>query len=141
MKKLFYGKKVIMLFIIMAMISLTTTQAQLVNTNPDPNGAPWIAGDAIIDSSLEVLSETITIFPEVLSRDLPYAVNNSNNIYMPPIFDQGSTASCVQCAEIGYVLSYELNRLYNVSSGTGWYGNNNFENLYHPFLLIIFEWW
>ena len=52
---------------------------------------------------------------------------------MPPIFDQGYSSSCVQCAEIGYVYTYELNRYKHVSAGSHWHNGieTDMQNLYH----------
>lgn len=47
--------------------------------------------------------------------ELPYAVNNTEKIYFPAVFNQNGM-SCNQASSIGYVLNYELNRLRNLSS-------------------------
>ncbi len=56
-------------------------------------------------------------------------------MYMPPVFDQDSTASCVQCAEVWYCFAYEINRLRNVKAGNG---VDTLTNLYHPFFTYNF---
>ena len=79
---------------------------------------------------------------DALLRDLPSAVDNSTLLegYMPPIFDQGQSYSCVHCAEIGYVLTYELNRLRQVPARSKWFNGTDVEmqNLYHPFFTYNF---
>lgn len=116
-----------MLFMIMTVNSL----AQLVNINPDPNGNPWIVGDAIctppeIGSTIPCMVLT----PESSALELPSVVDNSQLYYMPPVFDQGLGASCVQVAELWYTFGYEINRFRNVEAGNG---VDTFTNLYHPF--------
>ncbi|MBQ3595618.1 MAG: T9SS type A sorting domain-containing protein [Bacteroidales bacterium] len=101
--------------------------------------------DSINYDGVIIDEEFITSIPEMeLTREaelkqLPSAVDNSANIYMPPIFNQRTSGSCTQCAEIGYVLTYELNRHRNLPAGTSWYGNGeNNTNLYHPFFTYNF---
>ena len=77
--------------------------AQVVNVNPDPNGDPWIAGDALpmlpeVEADLHIMQIT----PQSAAKTLPAVVKNNELMYMPPVFDQDSTASCVQCAEVWY---------------------------------------
>lgn len=73
------------------------------------------------------------------SRDLPYAVDNSTQSYMRPIFQQDGLC-CGQAAGIGYNYTYEINRARNLpanvpqnqyvthftwnfmNGGQGWYG-------------------
>ena len=43
-------------------------------------------------------------------QELPQYVDNSTNKYFPPIIDQ-SGGSCAQASSIGYVFTYEMNRL------------------------------
>ena len=43
---------------------------------------------------------------------LPEAVDNSKNKYFPPIINQDG-GSCAQASSIGYVFTYEVNRLLN----------------------------
>lgn len=49
-------------------------------------------------------------FLEASGQELPPYVDNSQNKYFPPIIDQ-SGGSCAQASSIGYVFTYEMNRL------------------------------
>ena len=83
----------------------------------------------------------ITWTRESLEKDLPSSVDNSTlqEGYMPPIFNQWYTGSCIQCAEIAYTFTYEMNRQRGVSAGSSWTGNENQRtNLYHPFFTYNF---
>lgn len=64
----------------------------------------------IVDNDFFESIHEMELTREAELRSLPPVVDNSANIYMPPIFNQKSSGSCVQCAEVGYVLTYELNR-------------------------------
>ncbi|TSA37096.1 MAG: hypothetical protein D4R64_06170 [Porphyromonadaceae bacterium] len=55
---------------------------------------------------------------------LPYRIDNSKKMYFPSVFNQYGW-SCNQASSIGYVFSYEINRLRNLPSNTP-------ENLYTP---------
>jgi hypothetical protein len=55
---------------------------------------------------------------------LPSRIDNSKKLFFPPVFDQYGY-SCNQASSIGYVFSYELNRLRNLPSNVP-------ENLYTP---------
>ena len=100
-----------------------------------PENTINIAGDAIINPTFEASLHEIVWNQEVLTRSLPSSVDNSSLMegYMPPIFDQGYSSSCVQCAEIGYVYTYELNRYKHVSAGSHWHNGieTDMQNLYH----------
>ena len=47
---------------------------------------------------------------------MPYKVDNSRNIHFPAIFTQFGW-SCNQSSSVGYLLTYELNRLRNADGG------------------------
>lgn len=102
----------------------------------------YIAGDAFVNPDFEASLPEIEWTRDALLRDLPSAVDNSTLLegYMPPIFHQFYSHSCVHCAEIGYVFTYELNRFNEKSSGSEWYGGSEAEmqNLYHPFYTYNF---
>lgn len=55
---------------------------------------------------------------------LPSRIDNSKSAYFPPVFDQYGY-SCNQASSIGYVFTYEINRLRNLPSTVQ-------ENLYTP---------
>jgi len=69
-------------------------------------------------------SQNISDYPEYPVPDkyrlkgganLPYKVDNSQKIFFPPVFDQYGY-SCNQASSIGYVFTYEINRLRNIPS-------------------------
>ncbi|PID26338.1 MAG: hypothetical protein CR982_10835, partial [Candidatus Cloacimonadota bacterium] len=111
------------------MISLQM-KSQVLNVNPDPNGEPWLVGDGVLlPPEKEALIPEMFLTPESAALSLPEEVYNDELIYFPPIFYQQG-GSCVQAAEIGYVFTYEMNRLRNVAAGI-WDSANIRENLYH----------
>lgn len=58
-----------------------------------------------------VLTYLMLVLPVLLSgQNLPPYVDNSANKYFPPIIDQNG-GSCAQASSIGYVFTYEMNRL------------------------------
>ena len=77
--------------------------------------------------------------PGYRSRDLPYMVDNSTQIYMRPVFNQAGY-SCGQASGVGYNFTYEMARARNIpanlapnqypthfvwnfmNGGNGWYG-------------------
>lgn len=63
-------------------------------------------------------------------QSLPVRVNNAEQKYFPPIFGQYGW-SCNQSSSIGYVLTYELNRLRDLSA-------ENIENRYPPLFVYNF---
>jgi len=102
---------------------------QVVNINPDPNGDPWIVGDAI--TSPDNTSPLMQLSAKSANTILPNAVDNASRKYMPPVFHQRATGSCVQVAELWYTFSYEINRLRDLSTDTS-------INQYHPFFSYNF---
>jgi len=107
------------LLLLIVIICALTLNSQIVNINPDPNGDPWIAGDAPeitpeIRARLDAIPEMI-LTEQSANRDLRDVVDNSQEIYMRPIFLQ-SGPSCTQAAGIGYIYTYEINRLRDLSS-------------------------
>ena len=101
-----------------------------------------IAGDATVNSDFETSLPEIVWTREALEDELPSAVDNSTlpEGYMPPIFNQGGLYSCVHCAEIAYVFTYELNRFRDVVAGSKWKNGTEQEmqNLYHPLFTYNF---
>ena len=101
-----------------------------------------IAGDATVNSDFEASLSEIVWTREALEDELPSAVDNSTlpEGYMPPIFNQGELSSCVHCAEIAYVFTYELNRFLDVVAGSKWKNGTEQEmqNLYHPLFTYNF---
>jgi hypothetical protein len=86
-------------------------QSQIINVNPDPNGDPWIVGQ------LRPLTDEDRIFlkslPQLMvpaqyrNRILPSSVDNSQQPYFRPIFNQDG-GSCGQASGIGYNFTYEI---------------------------------
>lgn len=110
--------KIYLISVLLALFTLNVN-AQIINLNPDPDGDPWIAGgipeitpeiqaklDAIPEMILSSISSTI---------DLPEVVDNSQNIFMRPIFLQ-SGGSCAQASGVGYDFTYEINWARNLPS-------------------------
>lgn len=58
---------------------------------------------------------------------LPVAVDNSKRIYFPPIINQKG-GSCAQASGIGYMFTYEMNRLLNRDASAG--NDNTFSYLF-----------
>ena len=92
--------------------------------------------DTVFESSLQPMPFTL----KSMSATLPSSVDNSTEIYMPPVFNQWQSSSCVHCAEVAYTFTYEINRFRNVPAGTLWTSNNEQQriNLYHPFFTYNF---
>ena len=120
--------------IVMIVCGMLQLNAQQIGSSEQINHYGLIIDEEFFESIPEM---ELTRDAEL--KNLPNSVDNSKKIYMPPIFDQGTSGSCVQCAEIGYVLTYELNRYRNVPAGTSWFGNGQENiNLYHPFFTYNF---
>lgn len=88
-----------------------------------------LAGAVIAGKSQNISDYPLYPIPEKYrlkgGAGLPYKVDNSQKKYFPPVVDQGGTWSCNQAGSIGYVLTYEINRLRNLAADTP-------ENLYNP---------
>jgi len=85
------------------MVIFISSLAQVVNINPDPYGDPWIVGDALITPpEIESTISCMILTPESAATELPSVVDNSQFKYMPPVFSQYGSASCVQVAELWY---------------------------------------
>jgi len=55
-------------------------------------------------------------------KGLPAKVDNSENIFLPPVLNQGNTPSCQQYSGVGYALNYEMNHI----NGTSGYDSLNY---------------
>lgn len=88
----------------------------LINGVLQPN---LMRGDILPVSELTLTSPS-------LAMPLPSSVSNDTSRFFPPIFNQTGN-SCVHAAEIGYNLTYEMNRSGGVNAGS-W--NNHDPNLY-----------
>ena len=125
--------KCIFLIVILVCCGLKL-DAQQNGSSESFNGYGLIVDEEFFESIPEM-----ELTRDAISKTLPSNVDNSTTMYMPPIFDQETSWSCLQCAEIGYVLTYELNRYRNVPAGISWFGNGvDNANLYHPFYTYNF---
>jgi hypothetical protein len=120
--------KKILLLIILVIVARQFAYSQLINCNPDPDDDPWYAGG--LPEITPEIHEVINAIPALVltqasqQTELGYFVDNSQLPFMPPIIYQGSQGICAQAAGIGYMFTYEINRLRNIPS-------NNDSNLYH----------
>ncbi|HFX17832.1 MAG TPA: hypothetical protein ENK64_01655, partial [Flavobacteriales bacterium] len=105
--------KHLLLFLSIAFLSSFTTQAQLKNINPDPNGEPWMVGGLKMPSK-DVLDKipAVQLSNEHFykaANSLPAFLDNSTLPYFRPIFNQ-SDGSCSQASGVAYNFTYEINR-------------------------------
>ncbi len=106
------------IFVIISILTAINVHAQLVNCNPDPQGEKWWAGgDIALTESEWAEIPQLTLTPESAAMPLPLVVDNSQLQYFPPIFHQVD-GSCAQAAGIGYIFTYEINRVRNVAANT-----------------------
>jgi hypothetical protein len=103
-------------FILLLLFVRSISTAQLINVNLNKNAEPWYAGgfpamtpesQARFDSIPKLI-----LTPESKSKTLPLLVDNSQYIFMMPVFNQDS-GSCAQASGVGYIFTYEVNRLRN----------------------------
>lgn len=128
--------KKLLLFSIL-LCSYFSIMGQPFNTNPDPSGPSWWTGDANpIPPAEHALMDVFQLTPESAATDLPDEVYNQEKKYFPPIFTQNG-GSCVHASEIGYILTYELNRVRDLTAG-GLNANDSKHNVYHPFFTYNF---
>lgn len=115
---------------LLALCTTVNAHAQIINMNPDPEGKPWLSGDAVTPPP-EAWNDALEFIPSAasLASQLPSSVYNDQNIWFPYIFDQEDNACCVHVAELFYTFTYELNRKRNKEAGDG---INDLTNLYHP---------
>jgi hypothetical protein len=89
--------------------------AQIVNLNPDPNGTPWLTGGVpILTPEIQAIIDATSVMVRQSFLDPPEAIDNSQNDFMPPIFLQ-EHGCCAQASGVGYVFTYEMNWLRNLS--------------------------
>lgn len=93
-------------------------QAQLVNVNPDPKGKPWFAG-GLTEFTPELQAELdsipmLELTEQSMQTTLPTVVDNSQEIFFPPITSQDNNGSCAQVSGVYYNFTYEINRLRNL---------------------------
>ncbi len=107
--------------------------AQLINMNPDPDGEPWWAG-GLPEITPEIQAEldaipSLTLTSKSLSTPLPAVVDNSQQIWFRPIFNQDG-GSCGQASGIGYLFTYEINRIRNLPAHLPRYRQNHYPTHY-----------
>ncbi len=95
---------------IFIVISVFSLKAQVQNSNPDPNGKPWIIGGwrEPTKAELEKIPQ-LKIDNKFKTRDLPSSLDNSTLPYFRPVFSQ-TDGCCAQASGIAYNFTYELNR-------------------------------
>ena len=124
-------KRCLLLLTLLVFIK-TNLFTQIININPDTTDIPWITGDVIFLSAAEdSLIERMELTPESDTTELPFFVDNAQQIYMPPVFHQEYSYGCVQVSEVWYTFTYEINRVRNLSAGNE-YGDEFIGNQYHP---------
>jgi len=100
-----------LLLALMVLFLALSSQTQVTNINPDPDGDPWIVGGLreLTPADYEMLSKVPQWKPENPARlkDLPLQVDNSVNPWFRPIFSQ-SGGSCGQASGVGYNFTYEI---------------------------------
>jgi len=102
--------KRVIFFIIVSLI--ITLNSEVINLNPDPDGEPWLAGELrpLTDEDWEKLDNMprLSIPGFLRNRELPSAIDNSQQPYFRPIFNQQG-GSCGQASGVGYNFTYEIN--------------------------------
>ncbi|MCX6235454.1 MAG: T9SS type A sorting domain-containing protein [Bacteroidetes bacterium] len=97
------------------------SQSQTINVNPDPNGDPWIAGQLrpLTDEDWKFLKSLpeLTVPLQYTNRILPSSVDNSQEPYFRPIFNQDG-GSCGQASGIGYAFTYEIDFARGIPANT-----------------------
>lgn len=110
-----------------------TGKRQLINVNPDPNGDPWWAG-GLSEITPEIQAELdaipmLTLSTKSLSTPLPSVVDNSKKNWFRPIFNQDG-GSCAQASGVGYLFTYEINRVRNLPANEEWHIDNQYPTHY-----------
>jgi len=107
-------KKSVLLFL--SLFLIISVKAQLINVNPDPNGEPWYIGNFRTLTQEELSSiRTIENIKYQNTKDLPSSLDNSENQFFRPIFNQQG-GSCAQASGIAYNFTYEMCRERNLNA-------------------------
>ncbi len=93
-----------LLFVLGAVFSFGEASAQTVSRKRYPAPRPTPQVEAIRRQRTKFVPQKSTYYP------LPASVDNSTSIYFPPVINQMG-GSCAQAAGIGYLFTYEINRL------------------------------
>ena len=67
------------------------------------------------------------LFATAVAKGLPLSVDNSRSKYFPPVFNQIG-GSCAQASSVGYMFTYEMNRLLDTDPRVS--KSNRFSYLY-----------
>ncbi len=97
----------------------------LFNSNPDPDGDPWIAGglpDLTPEDQDYYKSLPLFTMGEAPRADLPLTVRHTTSPYFRPVFIQWG-GSCGQASSIGYHYTFERNQALNIPC------NSNADNM------------
>jgi len=112
-------KKILLILVII--MSFITSQAQLTNINPDPNGEPWIIGGLRIPTQAELEKipklEPANSYLKSSKTVLPDRLDNSELDFFRPVFNQ-SDGCCSQASGVAYNFTYEINRARGTSAQT-----------------------
>lgn len=125
-------KKVTLLLVLM-LLFFNKGNAQLINLNPDPSGDPWIAGGLPvvtpeIQAELDAIPE-MQLSPASAAVNLPAVVDNSQEIFMRPIFLQ-TNGACGQASGVAYNYTYEINCLRNLPANDTAFTDNLYPTHY-----------
>ncbi|MCF6185209.1 MAG: T9SS type A sorting domain-containing protein [Bacteroidales bacterium] len=100
--------KIILLSVFL--FSISFSNAQIQNLNPDKNGEPWIVGGLRIPSEAEINKiPVVKLSVKEKSKALPSSLDNSSKVYFRPVFSQ-TDGCCAQASGIAYNYTYEINR-------------------------------
>lgn len=110
--------KKIVSFIILIAAGYSISYSQVWNVNPDSNGEPWIVGGLRIPTDEELLKIPVLENREKTDgKELPSTFDNSTRSCFRPVFNQ-TDGSCGQASGVGYLFTYEINRLRGTSATT-----------------------
>lgn len=109
-------------FILILLLSFVQLPAQkLININPDPNGEPWYVGNLreLTPEDYRKIEQTpkLTLPTNYQKGSLPSSIDNSQNKYFRPIFNQ-TNGSCGQASGVGYNFTYAIDFARNLAANT-----------------------
>ena len=129
--------KKIVLFLVAFLLTTNYIKAQ-INANPDLDGPVLITGDCnpMIVCSFDDIP-VLHLSDTSQNTQLPPRVQNDTLKFFPPLFDQGTISCCTFASEVGYIFTYEMNRIRDASAGLAWsimegMDTTDLQNLYHP---------
>jgi hypothetical protein len=105
-----------LLSIVILAFALSLHAQELININPDPNAEPWYVG-GFRELSADEIEKIPEYIPEYNHKRevLPYRVDNSLQKYFRGVILQ-TGGSCSQASGIGYIYTYEVNRLRDLAA-------------------------